>query len=232
MINIDINHLKSVLDYNPDSGLFTWKVNRGPVKVGDIAGGNTHGYVMIRYNMVKYLAHRLAWFYLFEEWPEEELDHINGNKLDNRINNLRESSKTENAYNRPKIVNKHKFRGVCTSGKLYIATIKDNGKTKYLGSYATAVEAAKVYEDYASTLQQEFYCPPKYLELLIDVVPCRVIQSNITGFTGVSISGSKYRSQIKVKGAKVHLGTFNSAEEAYEAYLDKKEELGRGLNGY
>jgi len=93
--------LKEILDYNQHTGLFTWKKikkysNRS---VGDIAGSLSLGYVVIGIDKKIYKAHRLAWLYVYGEFPKEQLDHINGNKEDNRICNLREANQSQNNFN-------------------------------------------------------------------------------------------------------------------------------------
>lgn len=96
--------LKEAFDYNEISGEFIWKIKAGSRGViGAIAGSKRHdGYIIIRLDKDRYLAHRLAWFYIHGLWPSEFIDHINGNPSDNRIDNLRETSMSENMRNRSK----------------------------------------------------------------------------------------------------------------------------------
>lgn len=99
-INLDWYQLKSILDYNPNTGIFKWKIsNSNRIKPGDIAGILTQGYCKIGINGKLYLAHHLAWFYVYGYFPENEIDHINRNGTDNRIENLREVSRICNARN-------------------------------------------------------------------------------------------------------------------------------------
>ena len=96
-------YLKSVLYYDKDTGLFTWKISnkKGHVKEGKLAGSkDNRGYVKIQINKKDYTAHRLAWFYIYGEWPKQVIDHINRIKFDNRIENLRDVSVLENNKNR------------------------------------------------------------------------------------------------------------------------------------
>jgi hypothetical protein len=95
------NELKTLLDYNQDTGLFTWKLYRGgTAKVGDTAGKvEANGYHRIKVNGKLYLAHRLAWFYEYGIWPDKDLDHINRIKTDNRLVNLRVATRSENIQN-------------------------------------------------------------------------------------------------------------------------------------
>ena len=85
--SLTAERLREVLDYDPDTGVFTRKVRTASsVKVGDVAGSlNGKGYIRIRVDGRLYFAHRLAWLYVHGEWPVDQVDHINGIKNDNRI---------------------------------------------------------------------------------------------------------------------------------------------------
>lgn len=116
--------LKELLHYDPETGVFTRKVRTSnDVKVGDIAGSMTaDGYIRIRVDGRRYLAHRLAWFHVYGTWPEDQLDHISGVRDDNRISNLREATNTQNCQN-------HKSpRCNSTSGYLGVSFRKEIGR--------------------------------------------------------------------------------------------------------
>lgn len=89
-------------------------------------------------------AHRLAWFYVHGVWPTNEIDHINRNKSDNRIENLRDVTRTVNQRNLP-VWGIVPFRGVRTSKNRFQAQISINGRSKYLGSYKTAEAAHEAF---------------------------------------------------------------------------------------
>lgn len=94
--------LRSVLRYEPETGAFVWlESGRGPYKrAGAIAGTLSRwGYTVIGVDGTQYLAHRMAWLYEHGKWPEQEIDHINGVKTDNRIANLRDVSRSVNQEN-------------------------------------------------------------------------------------------------------------------------------------
>ena len=126
--------LKELLHYDPDTGVFTWKVQRGKVKRGDIAGcKDKEGYPMVTISRRMYFAHRLAWLYVYGEWPSL-VDHINRDKSDNRIKNLRIATNQENCRNRESS-GKSNHKGVYwqKSHKRWVARISINGERIYLG---------------------------------------------------------------------------------------------------
>ena len=91
---ISAERLREVLDYNPETGEFTWKIATGRrVRVGGRAGTvSAKGYIVIKVFNINYQAHRLAWVHVYGVWPEKELDHSNRLRSDNSINNLRLST--------------------------------------------------------------------------------------------------------------------------------------------
>ena len=135
--------LKKHLHYNPGTGIFTrLACSANNVKAGDIAGCLHNGYIEIRVNKKRYLAHRLAWFYVHGEWPEQ-IDHINHIRDDNRLFNLRDATNLENGKNQSKkITNTSGVTGVywAKRNKKWIASVSINNKTKYLGSHIDKFE--------------------------------------------------------------------------------------------
>lgn len=160
------NRLREVLNYNPDTGIFTWAVKvaqRCPA--GTVAGtiSAAKGYVTISVDRKIYLAHRLAWCYQTGEDPAEfQIDHINGTRNDNRYCNLRIATKTENMRNSKKpSTNKTGFKGVHFDSAIgkFRACIRAGGKTKNLGSYNTAEEAHAAYCGAAKIYYGQFFRP-------------------------------------------------------------------------
>lgn len=144
--------LKEVLSYNKTTGLFKWKIAINPrAPKGAIAGRNsfTWGYRVINVDNVSYRAARLVWFYVHGKWPDGVVDHINGNRQDDRIRNLRDVSQRTNTQNlrKPMRNNTSGYLGVSwNKGKQkWKAEIRLNGRKTFLGYYATAEEASAVY---------------------------------------------------------------------------------------
>ena len=136
---MNYDYLRSILDYNPDSGVFRWRVNKGTVKAGTVAGyKRPDGYIQIMVDGKNYFAHRLAWMYIHGYILENDIDHIDRDPSNNRINNLREASRQCNLRNTGNPVNNTSgIKGIYWQkavGKWH-ARIKINGKYKYLGLY-------------------------------------------------------------------------------------------------
>jgi len=144
------SELKEVLNYDAETGLFTWiktsKMSRR--KPGDVAGGtNSEGYRQIGVLSRYYFAHRLAWLYVHGEWPPGCIDHINGIRTDNSMCNLRVVSVRENNFNIRAIRAKSGHIGVYQKSQgSFFASIKADGKHRGLGSFKSAEEASIAYQ--------------------------------------------------------------------------------------
>lgn len=140
--------LKRILHYNPDTGDFTWAVDRRGIRIGQKAGYiNNVDCVVIMIDGQNYSGHRLAFFYMTGKWPEHEVDHINGKRPDNRWSNLREATRSQNEMNKGRRSdNKTGFTGVYwkPTRQKFLAQIILNGKRTHLGYHDTAEEAAQV----------------------------------------------------------------------------------------
>lgn len=155
---VSVDDLKKILSYSPETGDINWiSSNASWVKCGYLAGSKSSatGYIYIGINGKKYKAHRIAWAIHFGEWPKVFLDHVNGNRGDNRIVNLRLATGAENQQNRA------------------------------------------------------------------------VDKRNKSGCTGVSWDKGtkKWRAKICIGRKQMHIGVFDSKEEAYAAYLEAKSKL-------
>ena len=138
--------LKSRLHYCTDTGIFIWtNPTAHNVKCGDKAGGlKSSGYIKITFNDIIYNAHRLAWLYVYGEFPNGILDHINRIKHDNRISNLREVTQSENLQNQSiRSSNKSGFRGVHfdSSKNKWVARISINKKNIRIGLFDNKQDA-------------------------------------------------------------------------------------------
>jgi len=146
---LTFDFVNSILNYDSGTGLFTWKTTRnGRTKIGQVAGTlKEDGYYRIKINSRSYYSHRIAWLLHYGKWPSDFLDHINTNKSDNSINNLREITNNKNLQNRIKsnCQNKLKMLGVHKQKNSFIASISVDGKQIYLGSHQTAEDASKAY---------------------------------------------------------------------------------------
>jgi hypothetical protein len=149
-MELTVEQLKDTLDYDADTGVFVWKIRPSKaVKAGDVAGcvEKRIGYITIGIGGRVYKAHRLAWLYVYGSWPKGLIDHINGNKADNRIDNLRDVFADGNSQNvrKPNCRNKSGFMGVIWYQNKWRASMSVNGKSKWLGDYSTPEEAHQVY---------------------------------------------------------------------------------------
>ena len=138
--------LRELLHYDQETGIFTRKVSTASrVKVGDVAGSlDGAGYLNIRVCSRKHQAHRLAWLYIHGSWPKDQIDHINRNRSDNRIANLREVTNKQNNQNKSKRSdNTSGHSGVCWHKRIskWQVKIRHNYKQISLGYFTTLEEA-------------------------------------------------------------------------------------------
>lgn len=133
--------LKELLNYDPETGVFTWLTGQ---QSGEIAGTRNNGYLIIRVEGHSYPAHRLGWFYIHGTWPDRNLDHVNRTRDDNRLKNLREATPSQNAQN----VAAHKdnnsgVRGILwdKSRRKWVAELTVNGKLMFKQRFNLKEEA-------------------------------------------------------------------------------------------
>lgn len=161
---INQNRLKELLYYNPESGVFTWieSCHGGRVK-GVTAGSLNHdGYIRICIDGKRYSAHRLAWLYIFGNFPEKFIDHKNRIKNDNRIDNLRSATKEQNQQNTGiSRRNTSGIKGVSYHNKSrkWRVSISKNGVRNSLGSFSSFEDAANAYKNASFLMHGEFSCP-------------------------------------------------------------------------
>lgn len=155
-------YLKSILDYEPETGFFRWKVRKSRnTIIGSRAGKDDfHRYSRIVIDKVEHHAHRLAFLYVYG-WLPEEVDHIdvNGSRSDNRICNLRAATRSSNSCNREKQPNnKTGYKGVTwhKASQKWRAAIVFQGKQNHLGLFDTPEEAHEAYKQAALRLHGEY----------------------------------------------------------------------------
>lgn len=149
--------LREVLSYEPETGRFYWRIRRKRVTVGAAAGTLHHlGYVHIHVLGHKYLAHRLAWLYVHGEWPSGQIDHINGDRADNRLVNLRVTTQRQNTQNQA-VHRAGRLFGCCyhKPKKRWIAKIRIQGRMTFLGYYDTEQEAHEAYLRALATIGEQ-----------------------------------------------------------------------------
>lgn len=148
------DEVRELLNYDQKTGVFTWAVNRrGTAKAGTVAGSLAgQGHIQITFKGTRYYAHRLAWLVTYGEWPpaDMDVDHIDCDKGNNAIANLRLASRSQNAANASGLRknNTSGYRGVSfyrRTGR-WEARILVEGVTHRLGYHKTAEEAARAYD--------------------------------------------------------------------------------------
>ena len=150
----DLSHsaLVAALRYEPETGAFIWLVKRGSAVPGKPAGHRLPDENRLKLRLFGrlYNAHRLAWFYMISKWPEGDIDHIDGDALNNRWKNLRDVTHGVNMQNirSPRPNNKAGLLGVVSvRNGTYSSRIRSGGKIIHLGTFRTAREAHEAYID-------------------------------------------------------------------------------------
>ena len=146
------SRVKELLSYDANSGLFFWTKNRSNVKAGAVAGCTSkNGYTLIRIDKKLFLAHRLAWIYCNgDDSVPDLIDHINGNKTDNRIENLRPATKVLNGQNRRAAQANNASSGLLgvayiSHTKKFTAYINKDERRQYLGLFENKEDAHEAY---------------------------------------------------------------------------------------
>lgn len=149
---MDAKTLRSMVTYDPAAGIFQWKHDHKHlswIKAGDEVGKGSRkqGYRCTTINNKQYYQHRLVWLYVYGEWPSKRIDHINGVKDDNRVENLRLATPSENQHNRRKTKSKVGLTGAyrASRGNKWYSTIMVENVKTYLGTFNTEEEAAAAY---------------------------------------------------------------------------------------
>lgn len=154
-IYVDADFVRHLLHYDPLTGVWTWMnpLPRSPVRRGDVAGRvMTSGRRQIRIATGFYYSSRLAWLYMTGEWPEDQIDHINRIKDDDRWENLRAANQSQNSFNRAWAEANGDMRGITLNGKRFAVNIGG----QYLGNFVTLNEAKAVRDQALKDMAGQF----------------------------------------------------------------------------
>ena len=147
-LSLTQSRLQELLFYNEHTGEFMWRVHAGNRKEGAFAGSVNHrGYLDISVDGKMYRAHRLAWLYCHGHFPYGVIDHIDGNKLNNKLHNLRDVTNAKNlrSYRKKNSNNTSGFTGVSKNWDGWKAEITFGFKKINIGTYDTKEEASAAY---------------------------------------------------------------------------------------
>ena len=225
---LDHGELTDALNYNEGTGEFTWKkkISKKTV-VGKRAGHDKplpNGYLTIRIFKKNYYQHRLAWFYVHGRWPKDEIDHINHDKTDNRLLNLREVTRAENCMNAPlRPNNTSGYCGVIWDKQkgMWAARIKMDGKEKHLGYFQNKEDAAAARKE-AEVVVGFHENHGKSSETGV------MARSRSEVLRGVAPDYGKWRAVMRLKGKTIHLGLF---EDWFDAVCARKSAENRYVTG-
>ena len=221
--NFSADYLRSILSYDPSTGVFVWKkmLSRRR-KPGSVAGNRTHGYVEIGIHNKSYRAHHLAWLYVYGRWPHGMLDHIDGDRANNAIVNLREASNQENSWNRHDV-----HSGKTTSQLLGVtgnaqrecwqSQIKNpDGGNINLGLYDKEEDAHIAYLH----AKRELHPGADICDAPLPPKPERRNlrrQTSKTQWVSFDRTRQRWCAKPKINGKYVHRGYFMTEEEAAQA---------------
>ena len=177
---LTLDRIRSALSYDPASGVFIRKYSRS---IGHFCGKQAgalrrDGYVQISIDGTIYLAHRLAWFWVHGKWPPAQIDHIDGDRVNNRISNLRQATHAENQKNhrRPRVGSASGAKGVHFEKRTnkWRAIITSDGQIYRLGRYSEKGDAIMAYNEASANLHGAFASPSMGLVGIADVKPQEV----------------------------------------------------------
>lgn len=162
----ELDSIEKFISYNNETGIFSIIKKTGPrSSLGPLqVSTDSRGYQQVQYMGKAFLAHRLAWYFTHGKWPENEIDHINGVKTDNRIANLREATRSQNIKNRgphKNIISGLKGVYFNKARNKYQAAIWIDGKRKALGVFEDKYEAFEVYKKAARERDGDFFYEEK-----------------------------------------------------------------------
>jgi len=152
MSELDSTLVRELFNYDPETGRLTHKARRKAVKLGRQVGcPDNYGYLVASVTTHgkkrTYKVHRLIWLYVYGTWPEGVIDHINGDRSDNRLSNLRDVSPQRNSQNSLAGRGVSQYRGVCfnKTKNLWQTSIHIDGRQKFVGYYRSEYDAHLAY---------------------------------------------------------------------------------------
>lgn len=148
-------NVRQIFDYNPDTGELKWKKKISyKIRVGDNVGCLTkRGYLLTKYKYRRYFNHTIIWIFSHKKYPNYVIDHIDGNKTNNKIENLRDITVRDNVSNQ-KIHREGKLLGSRKTKYGFCSYIRSKEKIIYLGSFKTEIEAHEAYMKAKNALEQ------------------------------------------------------------------------------
>lgn len=157
---VSAEEVGAVLKYDPTTGALVWRENRGgKAKIGTVAGCvNEHGYIRLLLMQRSVMAHRLVWLLKTGDWPDGEIDHIDGNRSNNRLENLRIATRAQNNRNRRSLESKRLPKGVSRNqrGDTYRVRIMVDRHLITVGNFKTWQLAADAYVEASKRHHGEF----------------------------------------------------------------------------
>ncbi len=221
--------VRELLSYNAETGITTWKTSRGRVRAGQVAGyPDGRGYMAIRIDGSMYTMHRVVFLWVHGYLPDE-VDHINGDRADNRLDNLRPATRRQNMRNAARF--SHNRSGVAgvfwnaDKGK-WTARIKVDGRSIHLGHFDNKDEAAAARKQ----AESRFNFSTGHGR---DPVPSSAHnqkKAGRSGVKGVVRNGSGWAATLYHDRKRHYLGQFKTIEEAAAAWRSKAQELGLVLS--
>lgn len=155
---LTLERLQKLFTYDPETGWFRNRFSRGRACINCRAGAETgHGYRRIIIDYQKYYEHQLAWFYIYGEWPYE-IDHIDGDRSNNAIANLRVCDRTQNGFNAERSTGSSGLRGAYLDKRTtrWYSKIQVRGQVEYLGTFGTPEDAHSAFMAAAEKYHGEF----------------------------------------------------------------------------
>lgn len=153
-----LEEIREAFRYDTDRGVLLWNGRKGRPDGAHAGAPDKDGYLVTRLKGRRYPVHRIVFALVHGRWPQGDIDHVNRVRDDNRVENLRECTRTQNNGNcGARKHNKSGYKGVYFSQGKWRAMIRFNKKGHHIGCYASAVEASAAYETRAKEVFGEFY---------------------------------------------------------------------------